>query len=496
MPATVDSILKDIAADKTSPVYLVTGDVVLAEPPAKRLAQALAEKSGCEIETHRRPARFGDILQDLCTYSLFGSGKVALVTDTAVLADERAAAELIDQAAAALPVENPGVELEGDQRAGASRLLLALHLFGFDVYQGTAAEVLEALPKWALQGGGPYRRKRPRGRPAKEAAKLEEGLVDLLEGARQSGLQGFAEGDLAELGEVVRKGLPPGHHLVLVEHSVATAHPVVKTLKSHDAFADAGKVTSVKGEWLGLEALTAELARETSAEIARDAAVELARRTLRQSGEWKNKQVDAESTARFAAEYRKLASLSGGAEITRQQVAEAVEDRGEEDVWKILDALGNGRGGDALMRYRRLMASADDTIGARLGFFGLLAGFCRQISAIAGVARIRKVPAGVQNYQQFQSRWAAKLKDDLPDADNPLSGLHPYRLHRAYLAASAFDRGEIAKLPWRVLETEMRIKGESSEPDVAISQLMIHVAASIGKASSRGGSKKPAQRKR
>jgi len=487
MPATVDSILKDVAAGKLSPVYLVTGDVVLAEPPARRLAQALAEKAGCDaVETHRRPARFGDILQDLCTYSLFGSGKISLVTDTAVLADERAAADLVDQAAAALPVEDPGAQLEGDQRAGASRLLLALHLFGLDAHRGTAADVVESLPKWALQGGQAYRKKRPRGRPAKEVAALHDGLVDLLDGARKSGLEGFAEGDLAELGEVVRKGLPDGHHLVLVEHSAAAAHPVVKTLKDRGALADAGKVTSVKGEWQ-VEALTAELARETGAEIARDAADELARRTLRQSGGWKDKQVDAESTARFAAEYRKLASLAGGGTITRRQVTDAVEDRGEEDVWQILDALGKGRGGDALARYQRHLASSDDTMRARLGFFGLLAGFCRQICAIAGVARIRNVPAGVQNYQQFSSRWAGKLKDDLPDADNPLSGLHPFRLHRAYLAASAFDRAEIARLPWRVLETEMRIKGESSEPDVAISELMTHVAASIGGSSKSGG---------
>jgi hypothetical protein len=290
----------------------------------------------------------------------------------------------------------------------------------------------------------------------------------------------------------VRKGLPDGHHLILVEHSAAAAHPVVKTLKDRGALADAGKVTSSsKGEWLGLEALTAELARETGAEMARDAVAELARRTLRQSGSWKDKKVDAESTARFAAEYRKLASLAGGSAIIRKQVIETVEDRGEEDVWQILDALGKGRGSDALARYQRLLASADDAMGARLAFFGLLAGFCRQISAISGVARIRNVPAGVQNYQQFQSRWVAKLKDGLPDADNPLSGLHPYRLHRAYLAASAFDRDQIAKLPWRVLETEMRIKGESSEPDVAISELMTHVATSIGGSSKDGGRRAP-----
>ena len=52
-------------------------------------------------------------------------------------------------------------------------------------------------------------------------------------------------------------------------------------------------------------------------------------------------------------------------------------------------------------------------------------------------------------------------------------------IHRAYLAASGFDRASIAHLPWGVLETEMQIKGESSEPDVAMARLMARLAAAI-----------------
>lgn len=271
---------------------------------------------------------------------------------------------------------------------------------------------------------------------------------------------------------------------MLAEHAVATDHPVVKALAERGAFLDLGKVSASRdGNWQGLRSMTDQLAAETSVSIAAGAASELARRTLRQTGSWGKRGVDAESTARFAGEYRKLASLvrgeggSKGGRITRSLVEESVEDRGEEDVWKILDAIGNGRGGEALARYQRLLSAADDVISARLSFFGLLAGFCRQLTAVAGIAKLRGIPSGVRNYNQFKTRWASRLQADLEDGKNPLAGLHPFRLHRAYMAASRIDRSLLARLPALVFETETRIKGESSEPDTAVMQLMARMTS-------------------
>ncbi len=477
--STLDQVLKVIAGGERNPVYVVSGDLVVAEPQAEKLAGALAESSGCAVETRRRPAGLGEILQNLRTFSLFDAAKVVLVVDSAIFADRKAAAELIDQAEQALPTE--GV-LGVAGREGAARLLQALRLFGIDA-AADPAEAVGSLPKWALEGGT-ARRKKHRKRTAKQAATLRDGLAKLLEAARAAGLEGYAEGDQAELGSIVANGLPDGHALVLVEHAVAVDHPVIQALAGRGAFLDLGKVSAGRdGNWQGLRELTDQLAAETSVSIDGAAAAELARRTLRQTGSWGKRGVDAESTARFAGEYRKLASLarggSGKARITRKQVEGSVEDRGEEDVWKILDALGNGRGGEALARYQRLLAAADDVISARLSFFGLLANFCRQLTAVAGVAKLRSIPSGISNYNQFKSRWVARLQADLDEGKNPLAGLHPFRLHRAYLAASRMDRDLVVRLPALVFETETRIKGESSEPDVAVTQLMARMTASV-----------------
>ncbi|MCP4661542.1 MAG: hypothetical protein GY856_39580 [bacterium] len=461
----------------------MSGDLVLAEPQATRLAAALAAKGGCEVERYRRPPRLTTVLADLRTYSLFASAKVVLVVDSAVLADRSAAADLIDQANEILPLADPDAELGHAEREGASRLLQALRVFGLDPAAGEPHEVVTSLPKWAFQGGRAYRKRRPNGRPAKEMKALREGLGALLAAALRTGLVGFAEGDLAEIGEIIEGGLPDGHALVLAEHSVSTGHPVVERLEWLGTSVAVGKVEAGRGgEWQGIAPLAEELARECRVTIARDALAELARRTLRQSGEWKNRGVDAESTARFAGEYRKLASLAGSGQITRQLVAESVEDRGEEDVWQILDALGNGRGGEALGRFQRLLAAADDAVMTRLSFFALLATFCRQLTAVAGMAELIGVPTGERNYSRFKNQWAPALQGELPDGGkNPLAGIHPFRLHRAYLAASRMPHDELTQLPWLVLETERRIKGDSSEADTAIAQLMARIVTFTGR---------------
>lgn len=483
MASSLDAILKKIDAGDIEPVYLVSGDLVAAQPQALRLAEAVAAKVGCTVESYKRPDRLGSLFADLRTFSLFGNAKVVATVDTALLADAKAAADLIDQAAAGLPVDGAGGELGGAQREAASRLLQALHVFGMKTDTGDAGELIESLPKWAFQGGMALRKKKPRGRSAKDQTALKDGLVSLLEAGRQSGLVGFAEGDLAELGELAQGAMPEGHCLVMAESSVSTDHPVVATLKERGALVTLATVSAGKGgDWQGLTDLVRELEQETGVGIAADGLKELARRTLRGTGNFRDKTADTESTARLAGEYRKLAGLAqgrGAKRIDRALVEQTTKDRGEEDVWQILDAVGNGRGAEAVARYHRLVESSDDAMATRLSFFSLLTGFCRQLAAVAGVARVARVQPGVRNYNQFKSRWAPALQGDLPTGGkNPLAGLHPYRLHKAYLAASQIRRDELGLLPWRALETELRIKGDSTQADAAVTALITHLVAS------------------
>jgi DNA polymerase III delta subunit len=192
--------------------------------------------------------------------------------------------------------------------------------------------------------------------------------------------------------------------------------------------------------------------------------------------------VDSDSTARLAGEYRKLANLVEGTaestgKIDRRLVEQTVEDRGEEDVWQLLDAIAAGRGGEALDRLHRLIGSAEDALAARLTFFSLLSSFCRQLVAIRGMMRVARVPAGEPNYARFKSQHAPALQGEISiGGKNPLAGLHPFRLHRAYLAASRLPEPFLATLPSDLLDTELQIKGESGEADVALARLVARLS--------------------
>lgn len=458
-----EKILESIAAGAVEPLYLVSGDRVAAEPAAERIAQAVAARIGCEVDIRRRPAELAPVLADLRTLSLFGGGKVVVVVESRILADPRDAADLIDDAGEILPIG--GDELATDERRGAGRLLQALRLFEADPYRGTPEQALAQLPEWVFQGGSAYRRKsrnRPRGK--RQGEELREGLVGLLAAARAAELRGWAETELAELSELAAGGLPPNHTMILVEHSVAADHPLVRRLRERGVWIDLGRVEAGrKGGWEGLRALTEELARETGVGIREDATRELARRTLQQEDRRQGGGVRADSTERFAGEYRKLASLAGSeGVIDRGLVERAVDDRGEEDVWKILDAIGEGRAADALQRLDRLLAAADDPVGARLSFFALLADFARNLAAVAGMARIAGVRRGERSYNRFKEDLAPRLKDARPErGSNPIAKMHPFRLHRLYLAASRLPAPTLAILPARALEAEMALKGGS-----------------------------------
>lgn len=482
--APIDKLLSEISAGKPQGVYLVVGDLVLAEPLGQRLAEALAKAAGCGIDVRRRPLRLEPILADLRTFALFSAGKTVLVIDSATLADRNAAASLIDDAGDALPLSQKGGGLGGREREAASRLLQALRLFGVDPFAGEPAAALAKLPGWALQGGVAYRKRRQnKQRPKGEVETLRDGLADLLAAARAEDLVGAAEGDLAELSAAVESGLPPGHSLILVESAAAEDHPVARSLAARGALLAAGRVEAERGGgWQGLDTIADELERQTRVAIAADALAELARRTLRQGEQ------HADSTARFAGEYRKLAELASAekrSKITLALIEGSVEDRGEEDVWQLLDAISAGRGDEALERVGRLLRSAEDPLATRLSFFSLLAGFCRQLVAVGGLITERGIARGEANYNKFKTRLAGELQAELPGGrKNPVGGLHPFRLHRVYLAASRFPNPALAELPWRVLETELRIKGESGDADVALADLIARLA-SAGRAPAR-----------
>ncbi|MCP4201969.1 MAG: hypothetical protein GY769_08555 [bacterium] len=485
-----ETLVASIGSDATSPLYLIAGDRVVSEPAAMRLGERLAEISGTRPEVRKRPEDIAAMLADLQTFSLFSSGKVIVAVDTALLADRDAAASLIDDAAKALPIATRGpgeaADLSPGERRAAVRLFQALRLFQIDPYGGPAEAAISQLPDWALAGGPAMKRNRRRGRPKKEVTKLRAELEALVEAGRQGEILGASDDALAGLGDLLSRGLPDGHFLVLAESSVAKEHPLAAVLAARGAFVQLTQVTSGRKGWEGLEPLVAELERETGASIEPRAVEELASRTLRHERAFSRAgdAADTESSSRFAAEYRKLATLAAGGSITATQVRDTIADRGEQDVWSILDAIGSGGSsgaGEAVAKLDRYLVAAPDPIAARLSFWSLVAGFCRQLTAISGAFSAKLVAPGERNYRKFKDGIAPRLQAALPSGDaSPLAALHPYRLHRAYLVAGQLPAARLAALPARVAETEELLKGKSTSPNTALIAFVAELAGGVG----------------
>jgi len=468
----VAALVEAARAGAAAPLYLIAGDRPLAEPFALRLAAGLAELWSTAPTTLRHPDDLADLVADLRTFSLFAEGKVVLAVGTGVFADRAAATELLAEARAELPFTGGAADLVGRARAAALALLRVLRLHDLDPLAEPPERLLAQLPAALFAAG------RGRGKARAEADPRAE-LEPLLAAAIEAGLRGLGEGETSLLADLVRDGLPDRHALVLVESAVAEGHPLVDALRRRGALVEAGRLTSERGGRVeGLDRLVAELERETGTGIRRDAAQELARRTLRAEGRrGAAGEIDADSTERFGAEYRKLAALSGGRVIALAEVETQVEDRGEEDVWQILDAVASGRPGEALARLERRLAGAEDAAGERLAFFGLLAAFARQLAAVRGLAAATGARGGETSYPRFKSDVAPRLQGEVEGLlKNPLTGLHPFRLHRVYLAAARVSSARAEQLPARVLETERRLKGDSGDANAALAALLLELA--------------------
>lgn len=478
MSTKLEQVLNRVRQGEVQPLYLVHGDAVLAEPQAMSIAEALAERAGCEVDVRRRPATLSPLLADLRTLSLFSTGRVLVAIESASLADASAAAALVDEIEEVLPVE-VDAPLEGRQKQAGGRLLQALRLHGLDPEAGSPEQVLSRLPDEALKGATGGRRRRARG--SRQIETLRAQLAALLAAARGAELRGWDESEMSDLNRMLLEGLPAGHALVLAERDVAVNHPIVRMLEERNAIVAVGEVSAARGgAWQGVERLAAELERETGSRLSDRALVELTRRTLRKgSGTWGEERASGDSTARFAAEYRKLATMVEQGTIEERDVERAVEDRGEEDVWQILDALGGGQVSAAIERYSRWMQSAEDPAAAIFSFFGLLAGYCKNLAAVSGVLQATGLARGENHYGRFKSRIAPALQGELPDgSQSPLAGIHPFRLHRTYLAAGRMRPGRAARLPWLVLEAELRLKGDSDAANVIIPELLVEIASS------------------
>ena len=264
---------------RAAPVYLVTGDRVLAEPAAERLAAAAAEKRrlcsrappppflprpAAGRPAHLRPVRRRQ-------------GRAG-GRDRRPRRQDRRRHLPRPGGGGSAPLGGDG--LSAAERRAALRLLQAIRLFDLDPYRGDPAARPGPAPGLGVQGGE---------RPALE----EEGRGDP---GRPGGDARPPPGPPSSRASPRRRS-PSSRRWSARACRRATCWcwpraPWRRTTRSlealagHKAVLGAGPGRVREGDWSGLDELTAELARQTGVTIDRPALAALARRTLRGGSGW------------------------------------------------------------------------------------------------------------------------------------------------------------------------------------------------------------------
>jgi DNA polymerase-3 subunit delta len=403
---TLAAAIEAIGKGAPSPVYLLIGNEFLCRGAALDLVAALVPEDQrslnvVQFDSMVSARRLSD---EVSTLPMFRGAKVVVVQPAEFLAPKRAQGDVFDRPRKLWE--------EGKQREAARRLLGLASRAGFELFglgQRTLAE-------WDAAGLRMSSADRGWTQAAIELAEREEMTVP--------------DSDTQALEDLLRRGLPPRHHLVLAADEVERASAVfqacarigveIPRVLPSTATGPRTRETSLAG--LGSEVL-APLGKRL------DAAAE--RALLARVGE------DARA---LASELMKLASYVGErATIGAADVAAVVSEGPGEDYFALTNAL-EGRDSGGMLR------AIDDELergGPPLKILGSLA------SALRGLLLARANleglgVAGRLSYPEFERRVAPVLAE--ADRRAGRKPGHPFRAFKRAEASMRFGPRELPRL--------------------------------------------------
>jgi DNA polymerase-3 subunit delta len=421
---TLETCLAEARAGTPRPVYLLDGDAFLSLRAARALAAELVPEAQralnlVELDAAASPA---EVAAELATGGLFGGGKVVLVQEPAFLASKEDAAEAFAAAARAWG--------DGKQRDGARRLLA---LAG---KAGLGAKALAPGPDGRVSAEARAALRAELGVSLDAAA---EAFVDAAARYAQERELKVARGDdSGALDALLKRGLPPGHVLVIAAGKVDGRLPVVKKL------AAAGRRVSVQvekeGQWdaqrlvLGpvLEALLAGTGKRVD-----------------RAGEARLAELVGEDARTLASELQKLAAYVGDRKVIGAADVDAAVTRVAVDPFF---ALGNAVEARDLPGALGVLDRALADGATPFMLLGGLAGTVRRL--VAERERARRV-AGERRIGSF-TEWQATVLPAIPEDE--LGTKKPYGFWMKYQAAARFSRAELLEALAGLADADVAMK--------------------------------------
>jgi DNA polymerase-3 subunit delta len=322
MSADIDDVLKEVKAGKVAPLYLLWGEEFLVRKSADELVKLLVPDAAVGLNLVSLDAGSPrEVAQELATLPLFPGRKVVVVRDPEFLAPKKGRGDALGKAREAWKA--------GKRKEGARRLLALAARAGWGVDK--------------LDPGSP-------GAPSAEQWK-EELNVDLADAdiaflkeaaafCREERISA-PEGDASVLMELIQKGVPAGHALVMAATDVDAKNPLVKVAQDKGHVIE--RKVAARHKDLDLTEIAKEFLAPFKKKLGPGALEELKERI-------------GGNIRLLQSELEKLATYSEGPAIEKSDVAMLVHHAREEEFFELSEALQKRDFGAAL-------AYAEDAMG-------------------------------------------------------------------------------------------------------------------------------------
>nr|WP_240672436.1 DNA polymerase III subunit delta [Corallococcus coralloides] len=422
MSADMDEVLAEVKGGKVWPLYLLWGEEFLVRKGADELVKTLVPDAAMGLNLAVLDAASPrEVAQELATLPLFPGRKVVLVRDPEFLAPKKGKGDALAKARDAWKA--------GKRKEGARRLL-----------------ALAGRAGWGVDQLDP----RVPGAPSVEQWK-EELNVDLAE-ADLAFLQEAAafcrdervsapEGDASALLELLQKGVPPGHALVLAATDVDSRSPLLKFAQDKGRLFE--RKVAARHKDLDLSEISKEFLAPFKKKLGPGALEGLKERI-------------GGNIRLLQSELEKLAVYAEGPTIEAQHVALLVHHAREEEFFELTEALQKRELRDAL-------SYAEDAMGQgthALQLLGAVASIVR--SLLENHAWLEKYAGGQppRTGRDVEARILPKLEAELKAAKRKTP--NAWALAFGMQAAARYERRELLNALVACADADLALKSSAS----------------------------------
>jgi len=461
MPKPLTAVLAQISSGKVPPVILVGGSSdFLAEDAFRDLRNAIvAAKPGLSVEGYEAGSELAPILDSYRTMSLFGSGRLIVISEVNAFVSAKELSSLYDKALS----DWRSAKTDKKRSSSAAKLLHVLGLVGAD-FEMTDKQIATAL------GVG-----------------LDSTLADMLAFCRTTGKKASrGEDDAALLAEAITRGGAPNTYLLMRSGEVPRESATVELIDRNGAVVvmDLSRETFAGA----LERAITDVAEEARVRFDGKALLVLRQRLgiERLLADKFSKEVPDLRIA--VSEAERLSTLAGaGGRVTAEMVEREVATVEGGARYEFGSLFTEGKIVEAIAKLRDLVAQArrDDPkapLDIQYGkFLFPLADELRQMIGIVSFARTQRIDLKApMNYNRFKDTLADRLGESLKANGLVRQKPHPFPLHKKWEAARNQSEASLFRALADLADLEIKRKSGGIPADIGIETFLLQRVRNAG----------------